>query len=161
MRVICTGPISSGTRLLHTITSVILKGYKDTEVVHRSMPQWDDFWDWREVDGDRFVIIVRRPDFAVRSAWKQGHGDPELVGTDGRMHWAHLGHRMTEEELMGWWGKAMIRLAAIPLAYWVSYEALVENMDRQVENLAMWLGNPFGYDKAAIPAIYDANEQYR
>jgi len=130
--IVCTGPVSNGTRLLTDIVRAIVEGRDDVE--HRSMPQWSDFWDYRDdPEGTTYVIIVRRPDIAVRSAHRQGHGNPDLPGQEG------LDHRLTESELMEWWERAMRRLAHIPGAYWLSYEALVAAPRQQIEALAGWL----------------------
>lgn len=107
------------------------------KAVHRSMPHWDRFWTPDDLDFpvDKFVIIVRRPDFSVKSAYQQGHGDPRLKG------WGHLGHRMTEEELEQWWWQAIDHLAALPNAHWVFYAALVSNPEVQLRALAKALGS--------------------
>lgn len=149
--IVCTGPISSGTRLLTKIVSAW--GF---EAEHRSMPQWDRFW--RGSPLERYIVIVRRADISVRSAYAQGHGDPELIGTDGGRYWAHLDHRMTHEELDAWWWKAMDRLAWLPDAYWLSYEALVTAPKVQLTALAVHLES----ETAEIPfEIYDGNEKWR
>lgn len=146
--IICTGPISSGTRMM----ADILIGW-GLEAEHRSMPQWQDFWKWQDFPADaRFVIITRRPDFSVRSAWHSGHGNPSLYG------WSGLDHRMDEGELMTWWWKALDILADFPRAWWLSYEAIVANPKQQLSNLAHWLGLEAGQ---RMPIIFDANEKWR
>jgi hypothetical protein len=152
--IVATGPISSGTRLL---TNIVGKLVVDEPVVHRSMPQWTVFWDYADdPEGTRYVIILRRPDISVRSAHKQGHGDPEKRG------WRHLDHRMTQVELNAWWVKAIIRLSHIPNAGWFSYEALIADPFVQVGSIAHWLGVPCPPDiLSRIPRIEDRNAKYR
>ena len=123
------------------------------------MPHWDQFWEPEDLGFtvSRYVIIVRRPDISTRSAHNQGHGNPSLVGSDGTLHWAHFDHRVTVEELGEWWWKAMDKLAALPDAHWVSYEALVSNPERQLRNLAKALGST----THKIPfEITDGNEKW-
>ena len=146
--IVCTGPISSGTRLM----AGIVRDDWGLDAVHRSMPHWETWWDWRDFPADtRFVIIVRRPDFSVQSAYRSGHGNPGLHG------WKHRKHRAEKRELMEWWWKAIGLLAGFPRAWWLSYEALVAEPRQQLENLAGWLG----VKPVLKRKIHDANERWR
>ena len=131
----------------------VMKGW-GLESEHRSMPQWTTFWSWKEwPDDTRFIIIVRRPDISVRSAYAAHHGDPHFKA------FRHLiDHRMDEKELDGWWWHAMEVLADFPRAWWMSYEALVKNPERQLLNLVDWLGIE---KPSQIPVIFDGNEKWR
>jgi len=144
---VCTGPISSGTRLLYNIVN----GNFHIKAEHRSMPQWDDFWSWSDdPPGSKYIVITRRPDISVRSALKQGHGDPKLRG------WEKRTHKADPDELAEWWWRAIRILATIPGAYWMSYEALVASPVTQVDNLAAWLG----VAEVTYPTIYDGNAKW-
>ena len=147
--VIVTGPISSGTRML---TKVVQSWGVDAE--HRSMPHWDYFWSTMDPDfiANRYVVITRRPDISIRSAYKQGHGNPALGGV-----WAKYDHRLTLHELHQWWKSAMLRLSVLPNAYWTSYEAWVAAPQVQAYALSDWLG----INETDLPfTIRDENEKW-
>lgn len=131
--IICTGPISSGTRMLASI----VKSW-GIDSAHLSMPQWDTFWTPGDLDvvPDKYVIIVRRPDISVMSAFAQGHGNPALGG-----HWKDYDHRMSPAELDDWWWRAMEALAKLSPALWVSYEALVAEPFVQLRMIADFVGS--------------------
>jgi hypothetical protein len=131
--VVCCGPESSGTRLLSKIVSENL----GLVSYHQSMPHAGRWWTAQDFPGARFVVIVRRPDFTQRSAVIRG-----LV--------------RDQDEAREHWEEAMIRLASIPNAYWISYEALVAHPSMQIDNLARWLGvKANGY-----PEVYDGNSKW-
>lgn len=121
--VICCGPESSCTRLLHRIVSE----YIGVEAIHRSMPHGDEgpegdgWWSPDEFPGARFIVITRRPDVTGLSAMAHNHVDS-------------IGQHRNE------WQRAMGILAAIPDAYWVSFEALLLWPEVQAANIARWLG---------------------
>lgn len=148
--VIVCGPISSGTRML---TKIVQSWGVDAE--HRSMPHWDYFWSTMDPAfiARRYVIITRRPDISIRSAYRQGHGNPALGGV-----WAKYDHRLTLQELHEWWKSAIGLLAQLQPAYWTSYEAWVADPQIQAALLADWLkiegpaGLPF--------TIRDENEKW-
>lgn len=117
MKVVACGPESSGTRLLHRLIASL----PGVEAVHHSMPHGEEWWDWHEFEGHRFVIIVRRPDVAAMSA----------VASSCVTSIAE--HRQE-------WPRAITMLAAIPDAYWVFYGALVADPETQMANIAGWLG---------------------
>jgi hypothetical protein len=130
--IVCCGPISSGTRML---TKLVTKLCPNEQVVHHSMPQWIEFWDRSKFpEGTRYVVILRRPDISVRSAKHLGHGNIRKEA------FKPLGHDLSEQELNQWWWQAIDKLAGLPDAYWMSYEALLADKHTQVRNLARWLG---------------------
>ena len=138
--IVCCGPPSSGTRLLHGVVRDRFRVHH-SEVYHMAMPAEGLWWSWRDFDdASRFVVIQRRPDATVKSALAANH--PTLPETAAGMH--------------AMWLRSIECLAAIPNAYWLSYEALVANPRQQVDNLGAWLGmkwsGPLG--------IYDANAKW-
>jgi hypothetical protein len=151
--IVCTGPISSGTRVL---TEIVRALCPQDDVKHHSMPHWDTFWDEHRFPYDtRYVVITRRFDITIESAYSQGHGNPEVAA------WAHMDHRLTKDELRSWWDTAMRNLAGLPDAYWMSYEALVANTEQQCRNLADWLKVPDRvWVDADIPEVYDGNDKW-
>jgi hypothetical protein len=151
--IVCTGPVSSGTRVLTDIVKALCP---EDEVLHHSMPHWDKFWDEHDFPiGTRYVVITRRHDFTIESAYRQGHGNPAQIG------WSHLDHRMTKADLSQWWDTAMHNLSGLPNAYWMSYEALIANTEQQCRNLADWLAVPDRvWVDASLPEVYDGNEKW-
>lgn len=138
--VICCGPESSCTHLLHRI----VVEYIGVPAIHRSLPhgdegpQGDGWWQPDDFPPARFVIITRRPDVTGLSAIAHGHV------TD-------IGQHRNE------WQRAIGVLAAIPDAYWVAYEALLLWPEVQADNIARWLGvEPTG----AMPPVYNNNEKW-
>ena len=151
--IVCTGPISSGTRLL---TRVVTALCPDDEVKHRSMPHWDRFWSVGEEFPGRqpvFLIITRRADYSIKSAYREGHGNPEVAG------WEHYQRRLTKRDLEEWWWKAMGYLSLLPNSFWLSYEAMVTGYTAQTKNIAHWLGVEWRWEN--LPDIYDGNEKWR
>lgn len=156
-KVVCTGPVSSGTRLL----SRIVKGW-GVDAVHRSMPQWEDFWSWEEWPLDtRFVIIIRRPDYSTAAALRDGHGRMKHVriGFDDWVTDGQADKEPTPEMLEDWWWKAIDTLASFPprRTRWMFYAALIANPEVQLEALADWLGVP----KGEYEPIRDENAKWR
>jgi hypothetical protein len=124
--IVCTGFVNSGTRLLHAI----VKNDMGLDAMHLSYPHWDELWDWCSYpDTNRWVIIQRRRDIAIRSAHAAGHPG---VRKDVR-------RPVGIDVLAEWYDQAIRMFATIPGAYWLSYEALVAAPDVQVGNLAKWL----------------------
>lgn len=66
MKVLCTGPESSGTRLLTRLV-----GDLGVESIHRSVPHAKKWIDWPVVD--KIIIIVRDPFITELSAEEAGH----------------------------------------------------------------------------------------
>jgi len=166
VRVVATGPVASGTRLLHRI----LAGW-GLETVHRSMPNYEDFWTADDFPPDvRFVIITRRPDISTRSALVSGHGllvhrriaHRGWKGDDDHLQWEVTKEKPPEPNIWmmeWWWTRAMETFAAFPQerTRWMAYEALVAAPDAQLQGLADWLG----VEKGPTEEIYDGNEPWR
>jgi len=132
--VVACGPENSGTRLLHKV----LTSYLDVDAVHRSMPD-AGVW-WEPSPDERYVVIVRRPDVTCLSILGR---HPALVCDIG--------------EARANWDRAVCALAAIPGAFWVTYEALMAEPAVQADNIAAWLGaEPAG----AMPEMIDANVKW-
>lgn len=142
------------------LTDIVSSWGVDAE--HRSMPQWEKFWTHEDEEADRYVVITRRPDISVLSAYEQGHGNPGLPpDDDGVRRWTHLERRMTVQELGGWWWMAMERLALLPNAHWLSYEALVAHPTQQLMAVAEFLGiEPPVFPMMTPFDIKDGNEKW-
>jgi len=112
------GPEGSGTRALKVNVERLVA---PAEVRHLSMPLGDRWWDDRDVDGDRVIVITRRPDVQNICAFRQGCTSSPAEAAEE-------------------WPRAIAALARIPDAYWVSYEALVANPKQQLLNVCRWLG---------------------
>lgn len=116
-RVLVCGPEASGTQLVTRIVATDPRAH----AMHRSLPEGEEWWDWRDFDPHAVVVVIRRPDVRALSAIKATH-----VRT--------LGEAETE------WQRAIRELASIPNAVWLSYEALVADPDTQIANLSHRLG---------------------
>ena len=149
--IVCTGPESSGTRLL----TWIVRNNLSLEADHLSMPEGpphddapkvDEWWNWEEVaaqwedmtgEPTRFVGILRRPNLAGLSAVRRGI----VADLDA--------HRLE-------WLKAMEMLTAIPDIYWVSYAGLIANPAYEIGYLARRL-----HATPRWPArVVDANQKW-
>jgi hypothetical protein len=112
--------------------------YLGLEATHHSQPNGGEWWDWTKFEGARFVVIQRRPDATTSSALARE------MAPDRQAHAVD-------------WAAAMKLLAAIPDAYWMSYEALLAQPLVQAQNLAGWLGvTPTG----VMPEITDENAKW-
>lgn len=132
---VACGPESSGTRLL----ARILSDYIGVDTVHHSMPNGGEWWDFRKFGPRaRFVVIQRRPDATTASAMARNMA-------------------ATADDHARDWARAVSMLAAIPGAYWLSYEALIAQPRVQADNLARWLRRmPRGH----LEAITDENAKW-
>jgi hypothetical protein len=157
VKVVATGPVSSGTRWLYYLIE-----HWGIDVVHWSQPQWQTFWSHDEwPDDTKFVIILRRPDASTASAFKHGHGQAlrERTGFDT---WQNTGERAkTSVELMEeWWQEAMRLFADFPpeRTLWVSYEALQFNTENQAKAIADFVGSD--RHDIGVPAKTDTNARW-
>lgn len=133
MRVVCTGPESSGTRLLTQIVAGM-----GVEAVHRSIPQGND-WEWyQREDYDAAVVIVRDFYPAARSKVTNRHcGD---LGT-------------SERELR----EAIAVIPMLPYRWTlVTFSNLVTRPEKVAEEIAEFLGVEVG----PLPEIRDANAKW-
>ena len=87
----------------------------------------------------RVVIITRRPDYQAISA-------------------ARSGCTATVEEAAAEWPRAIATLASIPGAYWVLYEAMVQDAATQWAGICAFLGIPF--DAKLVEPWRDENAKY-
>ena len=118
-KIICCGPASSGTRYL---AKLVRESLGQEGAYHQAMPHdGSKWWTHNDFPGARFVVIQRRPDVTQLSVI--GHG-----------------HTESYESARRDWEIAIYRLAAIPGAYWLTYEALMADPLTQLDNLAAWLG---------------------
>lgn len=133
MKVLCTGPESSGTKLL---TRIVQTG-ADGE--HRSMPHDNEWWDPKQVPHDCAVVIVRDGRWTAESAWDMPH-----CGS--------VDEALFRREM------ALRRLGELQVpVLWVGYEGLVAAPHAQVQVIGAWLGASLD-----VPEIvYDANEVRR
>lgn len=132
--VVACGPENSGTRLLHQV----LIEYVGIEAVHRSMPN-AGVW-WQPDPDERYVVITRRPDVTCLSILGR---HPALVRDIG--------------EARSNWDRAIRAMAAIPGAFWITYEALMVEPTTQADAIAAWLGvEPAGI----MPTMIDANVKW-
>lgn len=114
MRVLCTGPESSGTRLLARIVAT------GAGAVHRSLPHGGWWWVGEFTEFDRAVAIVRDEAATVASA-------------------VAAGHARSREEAARNRGRALRELTGLD-PIWVSYEELVRNPEDIVRRLGVQLG---------------------
>lgn len=102
--------------------------------------QW---WDWRDWGPDAsFVVIVRNPEFVVRSV--MARTDIPYVPKDPLL-------------IMEMYRKAIETLSDIPRAYWMSYEALVADQEDELGRLAAWLDVPLREHRKVV----DGNAKHR
>ena len=144
MTLVVTGPEGSGTTILAHICAAAFP----VEVRHRSMPHAEDWWT-PERDPDtgeayppdtRWLIIQRRPDVTTLAIL----GRKPPLATD--IHNARYR-----------WRRAMVALAALPDAYWLTYEALIVDPARQIANVGTWLGMTPAPD---LPVVRDENAKW-
>jgi len=152
MRIICSGFMSSGTKLL---TAVVRELVDDREVWHTSLPsgpaglpeqyrnvdavQW---WSDQVFPESQFIVIRRHQDVCVRSI--MARNDLPAVPKD-------------PELLYAWYWRAQEDLGRLKYAYRVEYELLVSDTQRTIEGIAAWLGveyRPMPFD------IYDADKKW-
>jgi hypothetical protein len=132
--VVACGPENSGTRLLHKVLTL----YLEIDAVHRSMPHAGEWWG--PAPDERYVVIVRRPDVTCLSILGR---HPALVRDIA--------------EARANWDRALRTLAAIPGAFWITYEALMIEPVIQADSIATWLGvEPSG----TMPEMIDANVKW-
>ena len=92
-------------------------------VVHRSLPNGEEWWAPEDFPGATFVVIYRDMDWAVKSALRAGHvNDKDAAYAEQR--------------------QARAILDDIPNAIRVSYEELVKRPKRVVAELSRALGLP-------------------
>lgn len=119
MKIVVCGPEGSGTRALKVNVERLCG--PEHEVRHLSLPLGDEWWRPSDVDGERVVVITRRPDVQAQCAFRQGCAPSPAVAAEE-------------------WPRAINTLAQIPVAYWVLYEALVAAPATQLLGVMDWLG---------------------
>lgn len=130
MLVLCTGPESSGTRLLSRIVAT------GTAVVHRSIPHGQTWWtldDWR----GPIVAIVREEFATCESALAAGHA-------------------ATLDEAVERRQKAIQILQAREDVIWVQYERLVADP----VGVTAEIGRALGVELTVPEPITDENRKY-
>lgn len=125
MRVLCTGPESSGTRLLTRLVSNL-----GVEAIHRSIPHGKEWWAIKPEDYDRAIFICRDPFMTEISATEAGH--PQ--------HWEGRLSRYPDR-LINAWSAFTIHIVWsgkqwLPL----TYEGLLDRPQFVMDGVAQWLG---------------------
>jgi hypothetical protein len=121
--IVACGPESNGTRLL----SRILVSTNEP-VVHRSLPNGEEWWSPEDFPGAEFVVILRDIDWAVKSALRAGHVADEAAAYEEQR-------------------KARAILDGIPGAIRISYEDLVKRPKRVAAELSRALGKPVSIEE--------------
>lgn len=134
MRVLCTGPEASGTRLLSRAVAT------RADTVHRSMPHGNNWWepDLGQFGCHRAVVIVRDRLITARSADNAGHARTVEQGLERR-------------------DRAIGILSQLPDALWVSYEGIFPNPDGWLSVISGWLGVDLEWPERVV----DGNEKWR
>lgn len=130
-----TGMESSGTKAMGNLVAEMTT----EEVRHISWPNQGLRWGPDYVEGQKVIIVVRRPDIRNQSAVKSGY--VKDIDTANKQ-----------------WYDGIKTMAGIPDALWISYEAMVGNQTMQVANIARYLGVP-------VPTVHllwlDASDKYK
>lgn len=114
MKVLCTGPESSGTRLLTRIVS------SGAYAMHRSLPHAGEWWVGCWTDYDAVVAIVRDEEATIASAVAALHASSPERARRNR-------------------DRALRELATLD-PIWVQYEDLVRQPAKTVKRLSTCLG---------------------
>lgn len=122
MKVLCTGPESSGTRLLTRLV-----GSLGVDAIHRSVPHAMDWWN-APSDIDRFIVVVRDPFVTEVSAKEAGHPS-YWSGIDSTFP-----YRVTKA-----WETIIDNVRGKP---WIpiTYEGLLLRPQKTLDNIADWMG---------------------
>lgn len=123
---LCTGPESSGTRLLTRLVNLL-----DVEAVHRSIPHGDKWWDIPEYY-DAAIFISRDPWITEISGVEAGH--IENCGWTG--HDREYPYRLTN----AWKHFAVNVILTDKKWIPITFEGLVSRPQWTLDNIADWLG---------------------
>lgn len=124
MRVLCTGPESSGTRLLTRLVENL-----GIEAIHKSIPHGMEWWSHTE-NVDRIICVVRDPFVTIISATEAGHPG----------HWIGLEATFPYRITHAW--EVMVKHISEYDVPWIpiTYEGLIQRPQWTVDNIADWLG---------------------
>lgn len=130
MKVLCTGPESSGTRLLTRIVST------GAYAMHRSLPHGDDWWVGHLTGFDAVVAIYRNEQATIASAVARSHVLTGGQAADRRR-------------------RALQELETLD-PVWVRYEDIVSNVKWFTE----LLGQRLGVTLTFWDDVYDGNAKW-
>lgn len=125
LRVLCTGPESSGTRLLTRLVDNL-----DVEAFHRSIPHGPDWWNAPE-DIDRVIFINRDPWITQISSEEIGHPDNGF--------WSDEDKVFPDRIIKAW--KVFAENVILLGVRWmpISFEGLVQRPQWTMDQIANWL----------------------
>lgn len=126
MRVVCTGPESSGTRVLTRTVNLL-----DVEAIHRSIPHAERWWDMPS-QVDAFIFISRDPFITEMSGLEANHIN-------------HCGWKGIDREypyrLTNAW-REFANNVIVPREKWIplTFEGFVARPQWTLDHIAEWLG---------------------
>ena len=125
MKVLCTGPESSGTRLLTRLVEGL-----GVEAIHRSIPHSCKWWDVPS-DIDRVIYIVRDPWITEISAKEIGHPENGC--------WTGKDKEYPFRLIKAW--EVFAENVVFSYTPWipVTYEGLMKRPQWTLDNIADWL----------------------